>query len=69
MTGEGHTSFDIFSVEVAPGETYFDRVVDFFALHVDPTLTDPVSPVPSLTAPALTLLTLSLGIIGMKHRR
>ncbi len=63
IPGASHTNFDIFSDEVVPGETYFDRIVDFFALHVTP-----VAPVPSLTAPGLTLVTLSLAWIGAKRR-
>jgi acetyl esterase/lipase len=64
IPGAGHTGFDIFSDEVVPGDTYFDRVVDFFALHVAS-----VPPIPSLTAPGMTLLILSLTWIGTKRRR
>ena len=34
LAGKGHTNFDIFNDEAAPGETVFDRFVSFFYVHV-----------------------------------
>jgi len=64
MPGVGHTGFDIFTDEVAPGETYFDRVVDFFEAHV---ATATQAPVPGAGILGLSALVVALGLGGVRR--
>lgn len=61
VAGAGH-GFDIFTQEVAPGDTMFDRFVAFFAAHVAPPPPDPPVDVPALSEPGdVVMLLLFLG--------
>jgi len=55
LAGQGH-GIDIFVDEASPGETIFERLVIFFAVH----LTHQVTPVPSLSPVALAGLAVLL---------
>jgi len=66
LSGLGH-EIDIFVDEAAPGETIFERVVAFFAVHV---ATDPAAlPIPALPVMGLGALALVLGACGADGAR
>ncbi len=66
LSGIGHTNYDIFTDEVAPGETYFDRAVVFMAAHAAPPVAPPV---PALGVLGLGALAAALCLAGIAKRR
>ncbi len=60
LSGKGHGNFDLFTDEVAPGETIFERFVTFAYQHVVP-----APAVPALSGPGLVLLSLAISGLGL----
>ncbi len=66
LNGLGH-GIDIFVDEAAPGETIFERVVAFFAVHVVTEVAP--APVPGMSVLGLGVLALVLGKCGVDGAR